>query len=130
MTKRFAWVVALLAIACMAALAAGIDGKWTAEIQGGRGPQTQTLTLKSAGEKLTGTIEAGGRGGPAEISEGMIHGNDVMFKVVREFNGNKVEQDYKGTLSGDELKVTIERVGGGGKGGGKGPQEATFKRAQ
>jgi hypothetical protein len=129
MTKRFAWLVALLAIACFVALAADIDGKWTAELQTGRGPQTQTLTLKAEGEKLTGNIE-GGRGGAVEISEGMVHGSDVMFKVVREFNGNKFEQDYKGTLSGNELKVTIEAVGGGGKGGGKGPQEATFKRAQ
>lgn len=130
MTKRFAGLVGLLAIACFVALAADIDGKWTAEIQGGRGPQTQTLNLKAEGDKLTGTMETGGRGGPVEISEGMIHGSDVMFKVVREFNGNKFEQNYKGTLSGSELKVTIEAVGGGGKGGGKGPQEATFKRAQ
>jgi hypothetical protein len=71
----------------------------------------------------------GGRGGPVEISEGMIHGADVMFKVVREFNGNKFEQNYKGTLSGDELKLTREAAAGG-KGGGKGPQEMTFKRAK
>jgi hypothetical protein len=122
MSKRFGWLVALLAIACMVALAADIDGKWTAETQGKKGPQTQTLTLKAAGEKLTGTIEAGGRGGPTEISEGMIHGNDVMFKVVREFNGNKVEQSYKGTLSGDDLKLTVE--------GGRGPQDVAFKRVK
>jgi hypothetical protein len=34
--------------------------------------------------KLAGSL-AGGRGGAMDISEGMIHGNDVMFKVVREF---------------------------------------------
>jgi len=50
----------------------------------------------------------GGRGGAVEISEGMLHGNDVIFKVVREFNGNKFEQNYKGSLSGDELKLTVE----------------------
>jgi hypothetical protein len=122
MSNRFGWLVALLVIACLAALAADIDGKWTAEVQGGkRGPQTQTLTLKAEGDKLTGTID-NGRGG-VDISEGMIHGNEVMFKVVREFNGNKVEQSYKGTLSGDDLKLTIE----GGRGG---PQNAAFKRAK
>jgi hypothetical protein len=77
--------------------------------------------LKAQGDKLTSSIE-GGRGGPVEISEGMIHGNDVMFKVVREFNGNKVEQNYKGTLSGDDLKMTVE--------GGRGPQDMAFKRAK
>jgi hypothetical protein len=118
MTKRFAWLVALFAIACFVVLAAGIDGKWTATTQGKKGPQTQTLTLKAEGEKLTGTID-NGRGG-VDISEGMIHGNEVMFKVVREFNGNKVEQNYKGTLSGDDLKMTVD--------GGRGPQDVAFKR--
>jgi len=33
---------------------------------------------------------------------------------VREFNGNKFEQNYKGALSGDELKLTVE-AGAGGK---------------
>jgi hypothetical protein len=55
---------------------------------------------------LTGTREVG-RGGAVEISEGMLRGNDVMFKVVREFNGNKFEQNYKGSLSGDDLKLTM-----------------------
>ena len=121
MTKRFEWLVALLAIACLVALAADIDGKWTAEVQGGkRGPQTQTLTLKANGDKLTGTID-NGRGG-VDISEGMIHGNEVMFKVVREFNGNKVEQNYKGTLTRDDLKMTMDA--------GRGPQDVAFKRAK
>jgi hypothetical protein len=126
MKNRITWLMALLAVGVMIALGADIDGKWTAEVQGGRGPQTQTLTLKASGDKLTGTME-GGRGGPVEISEGMQHGNDVMFKVVRDFGDKgKFEQTYKGTLSGDELKLTMEA--GGGR--GKGPQEMTFKRAK
>jgi hypothetical protein len=126
MKNRFRMFAALLAVSSLAAFGAGIDGKWTAEVQGGRGPQTQTLTLKASGEKLAGSME-GGRGGAVEISEGMIHGSDVMFKVVRDFGDKgKFEQNFKGTLSGDELKLTMEA--GGGR--GKGPQEVTFKRAQ
>lgn len=122
MKKRVAWLGALVAAAGMLVYAADIDGKWTAETEGRNGKQTQTLTLKADGEKLTGTLD-GGRGMPAEISEGMVHGSDVMFKVVREFNGNKIEQNYKGSVSGSELKLTRE----GGRGG---PQEMTFKKAQ
>ncbi len=125
MTRHFALLAALLAITSLAAFGANIDGKWTAEVEGRGGTQTQTLVLRSSGDKLTGTME-GGRGGAVEISEGMLHGNDVMFKVVREFNGNKFEQNYKGTLSGDELKLTVEAAGGRGKG----PREITFKRTQ
>jgi len=48
-----------------AAFAADVTGKWTYEMQGGRGgnggPVTQTLTLKVDGDKVTGTI-SGRRG--------------------------------------------------------------------
>ena len=105
-------------------LAADVDGKWTAEVAGrGGNTTTQTLTLKAAGDKLTGSLD-GGRGGPVDISEGTIMGNAVAFKVVREFNGNKREQTYKGTLAGDELKLSMDN------GRGRGPQDITFKRAK
>jgi hypothetical protein len=121
--KKILMMISLLAMTTMAALAADIDGKWVAELQGQKGPQTQTLVLKADGMKLTGSLD-GGRGGATDISEGMIHGNDVTFKVVREFNGMKIEQNYKGTLAGGELKVTRE-ANPNGKGG---PQEMTFKK--
>ena len=120
MKLRFLLVAAL---ASVMAFAADVDGKWVGEGGGKGGPQT--LTLKSAGDKLTGNLD-GGRGGPVEISDGMIHGSDVMFKVVREFNGNKVTQSYNGKMTGGEMKLTVEVEGGGGK--GKGPGEVTFKK--
>jgi hypothetical protein len=113
----------LCLLAAVAAFGADIDGKWVSEGGGKGGPQT--LTIKSAGMNLSGTME-GGRGGAVEISEGMIHGDEVMFKVVREFNGNKIVQNYNGKLAGSELKLTITVEGGGGK--GKGPGEVTFKK--
>src|SRR5262249_2831578 len=121
---------ALLALGSMLMFAADIDGKWTRESQGKNGPQTQTLTLKSAGAKLTGTMEggAGKAGGPVEITDGSVNRNGVSFKVVREVGGNSVTQSYKGTVSATELKLMMETEGGGGKGGGKGPQELVFKK--
>ena len=38
----------------IAVIAQSVDGKWTGEVQGGRGPQPVTLTLKADGGKLTG----------------------------------------------------------------------------
>ena len=110
-------------LAALTVLGADIDGKWVGEAGGKGGPQT--LTLKSSGMYLTGSME-GGRGGAVEISEGMIHGEEVMFKVVREFNGNKVTQNFNGKLAGSELKLTVSVEGGAGK--GKGPGEITFKK--
>jgi hypothetical protein len=120
-----------MTVICGLALAADIDGKWTAELQGrGGATQTQTLTLTANGGTLTGSL-TGGRGGTVDISDGTIDSsNNVSFKVVREFNGNQVTQEYKGTLSGSELKLSISRGGGGGGRRGRGGQmQLVFKKA-
>jgi hypothetical protein len=123
MKSRFAMFCALLALTTMVALGANIDGKWTRENAGRDGKTTtQTLTLKADGSKLTGSLD-GGRGGPTDISEGMIMGNDVMFKITRQGrDGTPTTATYKGTLSGDDLKITVDQ--------GRGPQEMAFKRAK
>jgi len=124
MTKLTLPALLLLGISG-AAPAAGIDGKWTAEVEGRRGTVTQTLVLQAAGNNLAGSFE-GGRGNAVDISDGKIDGNAVSFKVVREFNGNQFTQQYKGTLSdAGELDLSVSmgggaRRGGGGFGGGKG----------
>jgi hypothetical protein len=118
MKNRWLCLLGLLALSCLVALGADIDGKWMSEAQGKGGPQT--LTLKANGEKLMGSME-GGRGGSVDISEGMIHGSNVSFKVVREFNGNSFTQEYKGMLSGSELKLTVS-------GGRRGPRDVMFKK--
>jgi hypothetical protein len=123
MTRRIVWMAALAAVAALTLWAADIDGTWTRETQGKNGPQTQTLTLKANGKQLTGKM-AGGRGGDVNISEGTVDGNNVEFKVVQDFGGNSVTQTYKGAVSGSELKLMVD--GAGGRGGGKGPQEAVF----
>jgi hypothetical protein len=129
MKNRLLMICGLLALTSMVTFAAAIDGKWTVETQGRNGPQTQTLTLKADGSKLTGNLD-GGRG-PADITEGTIEGNNVSFKITRAGrDGNPNTTTYTGTLSGDDLKLTPMGGGGGGKGGGKAPAELAFKRAK
>jgi hypothetical protein len=119
MKKSLISMFGLLALTAMVAMGADIDGKYMSEAQGKGGPQT--LTLKASGDKLTGTIE-GGRGGPVEISEGMVHGSDVMFKIVRKGqDGTDRTTEYKGALAGSDLKLTVT----GGRGG---PVDVTFKK--
>jgi hypothetical protein len=120
MTKKLILPAVLLLGFSGAALAAEIDGKWTAEVEGRRGTVTQTLSLTSSGNNLTGSLE-GGRGNAVDISDGKLDGNKVSFKVVREFNGNQFTQQYKGTLSdAGELNLTVSMSGGGRRGGGGG----------
>ena len=119
MTKKFILPAVLLLGISGAVLAADIDGKWTAQVEGRRGTVTQTLVLTASGNNLTGSLDSG-RGNAVDISGGKIDGNNVSFKVIREFNGNQFTQQYKGTLSdAGELNVVVS-MGGGGFGGGKG----------
>lgn len=112
--------IALAALTLWVSFAADIDGKWTGQVQGRNGPQTQTLMLKADGNTLTGTVE-GGRGGPVDITNGKVDGNNVSFSVVREFGDNKITQEFKGMLAGGELKLTIS--------GGRGePREVSYKK--
>jgi len=132
MFKKLYLMTALLAAGSSLTWAADIDGKWTAQFQGrGGNTQTQTLTLKASGSTLTGSME-GGRGGSVDISNGTIDGDNVSFKVVREFNGNQFTQQYKGTLSSSgDLALTVSGGGGRGKRGGSGGgREVVFKRAE
>jgi hypothetical protein len=138
--KKYLLTLTALALTSMVASAADIDGKWTREQQGrGGNPTTVTLTLKSSGATLTGTLD-NGRGMPVDISEGKITGNMVSFKTVVDRGpdkGGKQETTYTGTVSATELKLTPMGgggggggKGGGGGGGGKGPVEQVFTKAK
>ena len=122
MKKYLVSVMALLAFTGLVLLAADIDGTWTMTKDGKNGPQTTTLTLTSKGTALTGKMEAGGRGGPADISEGKVEGNNVEFKVTRDFGKGPNTQEYKGSLKGGDLVLTTQGRGG--------PQDLTFKKAK
>jgi len=99
--KKFAIATLILFAAAMILLAAGVDGKWTIETQGRNGPQQSTLTLKSSGATLTGTLE-GGRGGAAEISDGKVDGNKFSFTAT----AGRGPAKFEGTVEGDTIKGT------------------------
>jgi hypothetical protein len=116
MTKKLLFLTTVLLAFAFAATAADINGKWVYEQAGRQGgnPVKVTLTLKSEGGKLTGTLSRPGRDGNAmesQISDGKVDGNNVSFKVSQQFGGNSMTSDYMGTLSGDDLKLKITRPG-------------------
>src|ERR1051326_3836068 len=119
-------LTALLGIFTIAAYAADVTGTWTAQVPGrGGNMQTNTIVLKQDGMKVTGTLD-GGRGGPVEIQNGKVEGDTVTFTVVRNFNGNEIKQNFKGAISGGEIKFS--RTMEGGQGGGQ-PVEFTAKKS-
>lgn len=116
--RKLFWIFALTGVL---AWAAGIDGKWNAEIETPGGVRTNTFTFKADGEKLTGTVS--GRMGDTAIQEGAIKGDEVSFVVVREFSGQEFKIQYKGKLAGDELKMTMQA-------GDREPREIVAKRVK
>ena len=103
---------AVLGLFALTVWAADVTGKWVAQVPGRNGNQEMTMNLKQEGTALTGTIN-GGRGGDQSISDGKVEGDSVSFVINLEFNGNKIAQNYKGTVSGDEIKFTREVAGRG-----------------
>ena len=130
MTKKLLFVVSLLLVVAFAAMAADVSGKWTYEQQGrGGNAVTVTLTLKAEGGTLTGTMSRPGRDGNAmetPISDGKVEGNDLSFKTVQSFGGNEITINYKGTVNGDTIDLSITRPG---RDGNAMTNKVTAKRA-
>ncbi len=126
MKTRLAFIsLALALIAAAVALAADVNGKWTAQVPGRQGnAQETTFTFKVEGDKLTGTMS--GRQGDTPIADGKISGDDISFTVTRERQGATIKQLFKGKVAGDEIKFTRSTEGGQGNQ----PVEFTAKRVK
>jgi len=79
-----------------------LTGTWKSSFTNQDGQvRESTFKLKAEGEKLTGTIS--GRNNDTAIDEGTVKGDEISFKVTREFNGNKMVIKYTGKVSGDTI---------------------------
>jgi hypothetical protein len=110
------------------AFAQTVDGKWTTGLHA-RGPDGQiiTLTLKSDGSKLTGTLY-----GIEPIPvEGTIEGNTLKIKLkVTTSNGGNLILNYNAILEGDEIKFSYQSENGRPPVFGPAAQEFTAKRVK
>ena len=89
--------------------AADISGKWRAEFDSQIGQQKYTYDLKVEGDKIIGQAISDQRG-PVEIKEGKISGDDVSFVEMANIQGNDIRIEYKGKVTGDEMKL-VRKVG-------------------
>ncbi len=120
---RFAFAAALMTGSMFAASG---DGKWECGVKGPDGVvRPLVATLKTDGMKLTGTVN-GMNGAPdIEITNGMNHGEMVMWSSKRPINNGTVQFDYKGTIKGDEMTIDITRADGQGA-----PMNCVAKKAK
>jgi hypothetical protein len=113
--------VGLCAVLALGAIAVQADDKkvdpsgtytWSQPGRNGGPDRVSTLKLKVAGDKVTGTVTAPGRGGNAgtdtEISDGKLVGDEISFSVTREFNGNSMTAKYSGKVTADSIKGKVE----------------------
>jgi hypothetical protein len=98
-------LLAILAICACWALAADISGNWKATAEGPNGSMERTFTFKVEGNKVTGETTSSMLG-KSTITDGKIEGDTVTFSITADFGGNEMKIDYKGKISGDEIKLT------------------------
>ena len=116
-------IAGMLVILAGFAHAADLSGKWKGDVPGRSGDTTATVfTFKVDGEKLTGSMT--GPNGDLQLQEGKVSGDQVSFSTNIDAGGNTIKILYKGTLGGDQLKMTRQRDGGQGQ-----AREFTLKRA-
>jgi hypothetical protein len=95
-------------------------GDWTLTLQGGRGPQERTLTIKDAAGKLAATM-GGGRGGPIEIADVSKKGTDLVLKFKQQGRGGEMDvvltlsMQADGTLKVEQVSGTNTTSGTGKK---------------
>jgi hypothetical protein len=104
---KLKWVLVLVALFALTASAADITGTWKASLETQNGTFESTFVFKVDGAKLTGTVSSQ-QGGEMPIAEGKIDGDNISFVVSREYNGNAFKMNYKGKVTGNEMKLTIE----------------------
>lgn len=112
---RFKMIAVAASILCLTILTAGaadVTGTWVAEGAGGPGGQQMkfTFNLIADGSTLTGTLIGPGDN-ENEIIEGKIEGDEVSFAVKVDRGGNEIKINYRGAVSGNELKMTFEFEG-------------------
>jgi len=109
------------ALAAVTMLAADVNGKWTATVQGRNGNSREvTYNLKADGSKLTGTTST--PQGEREIENGKIDGDTVSWSQTMNFGGESRTLNYTGKVAGDEIKVTMT--------GGQMSREFVMKKAK
>jgi hypothetical protein len=111
--------ISLALIAVLAALpvmaADNIDGKWNANVDSPQGPMVITMEFKAEGEKLAGALSVPSMGMDSlPISEGVVKGPDVKFKLSLDLGGTQLVIDYVGKVAGDQLDLVSKMDTGPG----------------
>jgi hypothetical protein len=105
-------LLALITLFAIPALAADVTGTWKATAEGPNGTMERTFVFKVDGSKLTGETTSS-MFGKSTITDGKIDGDSVSFTITVKLQDNEMKLNYKGKVSGKEIKFTVENPMGG-----------------
>ena len=87
-------------------------GNWELSSQGPRGgDQTMTLVVEMNDGELTGTLTLQ-RMGEHKLKDVSVDGAEFSFSVTFSMRGNSFEQEFSGTVDGDEMSGAISGARG------------------
>ena len=101
--KRMIGLAVLLAAAVFAA---DVNGKWTGQMPTRGETANVTFTFNTAGGKASGSMT--GPQGEATLEDVKVEGDQVSFSMT----GGNAKILFKGTVAGDEIKMSRTREGG------------------
>jgi hypothetical protein len=107
---KFRTGLAAFFLLTVSAFAADVDGKWSGTIHTDMGDFPVAFTLKADGATLTGTT-MGPDGADVMIKEGKVDGANISFTVTFDFGGMPFTLTYKGVVSKDSIKFTVDAAG-------------------
>jgi len=105
----FVGLAVLFAAFAVTAMAAEVSGIYKQKMETARGTSELTITLKQAGDKVTGTLVRvfGEKRVEQEIKEGKVSGDQVEFKVETRMGENTVIGTYKAKVTDEGLEGTV-----------------------
>jgi len=86
-----------------------LPGNWISKEIGRQGTVETVFSFKVNGMELTGTVA--NAQGETSIREGRISGDEISFVVIRNVGGNERKLAYKGQVSFNEIRFTLEVQG-------------------
>jgi hypothetical protein len=107
--RLFAFTMMFLLVAGIAC-AADIDGKWEGELDMMGQTIPVSYNFNADGAVLTGTTP-GMQGEEMELQDGKIDGDNISFSVVFDMQGQEMKIDYKGVVTGNEIKLSFDMMG-------------------
>lgn len=101
------WLLILLAAFAVTGLAADVTGTWKGTAETPNGTIERTFIFKVDGDKLTGETSSEIMG-KSTIMDGKIEGDNLSFTITVKFQDNDLKLNYKGKVTGNEIKFTVE----------------------